>query len=277
MDRLLTTTVFLFFAFQAQAAPIQLLLESDADAAGGDEIFLATFDTYTDLVDFNLSNSTFSQVNIRSDFSVGGFAYDGSSYQLLLESDADAVGGDEIFLATFNSFADLIDFNLSNSTFSQVNIRSDFSVGGFSYDGSSYQLLLESDADAAGGDEIFLANFDTFADLIDFNLSSSTFSQVNIRSDFSVGGFSYDGTAYQLLLESITDAAGGDEIFLATFDTYADLVDFNLSNSTFSQVNIRSDFSVGGYTYEVARVPEPGTVALLVIGLFGLGFSKRKV
>ena len=83
-------------------------------------------------------------------------------------------------------------------------------------------------------------------------------------------------TPIQLLLESDANAAGGNEIFLATYDTYTDLIDSNLSSGTFSQINVGSNFSVGGYTYEVVSVPAPGTFALLGIGLAGMGLARRR-
>ncbi|MCW8903543.1 MAG: PEP-CTERM sorting domain-containing protein [Sedimenticola sp.] len=82
----------------------------------------------------------------------------------------------------------------------------------------------------------------------------------------------------RLLLESDADAVGGSEIFLATFDTYTDLVDFNLNSSTFSQLDIAPGFSVGGFTYqtESQSVSEPNQLALLGIGLLALSFMKRR-
>jgi hypothetical protein len=135
-------------------------------------------------------------------FILTSYTAHGSQYRLLLESNADAAGGNEIFLATFGSFADLLSANLSGASFSQLDINPRFSVGGLTYDGQ-YRLLLESDADAAGGNEVFLATFGSFADLLNGNLSGASFSQLDINPRFSVGGFSFepDPTVPQLVPE----------------------------------------------------------------------------
>jgi hypothetical protein len=175
-------------SIQSHASSYQLLLESDVDGDAGNEIFLASFDSFQSLLDGTVAGSSFSQLNVNPNFSAGGLAFDGSSYQLLLESDADGDAGNEIFLASFDSFQSLLDGTVASSSFSQLNINPNFSAGGLAFDGSYYQLLLEADADSDAGNEIFLAGFDGLQDLLDGTIADSSFSQLNINSNFSAGG-----------------------------------------------------------------------------------------
>jgi len=246
MGRLLIALQILFIANAVHASSFKLLLESDENQSGGAEVFLTSFNSFTDLVGANISSSTFSQLNIGANFSVRGLTYDGSDYHLLLESDENQSGGAEVFLTSFNSFSDLVAANISSSTFSQLDIGANFSVRGLTYDGSDYHLLLESNEDRSSGSEVFLTSFNSFTDLLAGNISNSTFSQLNIGTDFSVEGMAYDGSDYHLLLESNEDRSSGSEVFLTSFNSFTDLVGANISSSTFSQLNIGANFSSGG-------------------------------
>ena len=278
---ILSTTAFscaLLLSVPASAVPFQTLLERDTDSGAGDEVYLLTYNSFADLLSDNQAAGSFSQLNINSNFSAGGLAYDGSAYNLLLERDTDSGAGDEVYLLTYNSFADLLSDNQAAGSFSQLNINSNFSAGGLAYDGSTYNLLLERDTDSGAGDEVYLLTYNSFADLLSDNQAAGSFSQLNINSNFSAGGLAYDGSAYNLLLERDTDSGAGDEVYLLTYNSFADLLSDNQAAGSFSQLNINSNFSAGGLVAEVqpAAVPEPPTLAILGFGLVGVGLMRRR-
>jgi PEP-CTERM motif len=271
----------------AVAAPFIVLLESDANTGAGQEVFLVTYNSYADLISNNQASSAFSQLNISASYSAGGLAYDGSQFHVLLESDANTGAGQEVFLVTYNSYADLISNNQASSAFSQLNISASYSVGGFTYDGSQFHVLLESDANTGAGQEVFLVTYNSYADLISDNQASSAFSQLNISASYSAGGLTYDGSQFHVLLESDANTGAGQEVFLVSYDSYADLISNNQASSAFSQLNISASYSAGGITALNGGntgnggngnvVSEPATMALILIGLSFLGiFVRRK-
>lgn len=279
-------TAAMMIAPVASAGPIQLMLESNDNRQGGSEIFMAEFASSADFLAGSLSGSGFSQVNIGANFSVGGMTYDNSGYHVLLESNDNRQGGSEIFLASFSSYNDLLNGSLISGSFSQLNIGSNFSAGGLTFDDSGYHLLLESNDNRQGGSEVFMASFASYANLLAGSLGQGSFSQVNIGANFSAGGLAFDGDAYSILLESDENRQGGSELFLATFDSFGDLLNGSLSDGSFSQLNIGTNFGVAGMIAlsdgnidivdDPAEVPEPGSMAIISLGMLALSAVRRR-
>ena len=230
----------------AWALPYSVMLESNADRSSN-EIYLANYGTYADLLSNTLdASSAYSALNVSSAFSVGGFTMVGTGYSVLLESNADRLTN-EIYIANYASYADLLSNTLApTSAYSLLNVSSAFSVGGFTFDGTGYSVLLESNADRTTN-EIYIAHYASYADLLSNTLDpKSAYSALNVSSDFSVGGISFDGGGYSVLLESNADRVS-NEIYLANYASYDDLISSTLApTSAYSLLNVSSAFSVGG-------------------------------
>jgi hypothetical protein len=80
-----------------------------------------------------------------------------------------------------------------------------------------------------------------------------------------------------LLAESDTPT-GSSELFLLSFPSLTDMINSdNLSQQTV-QFSLANTFSLGGFDIATAnqgQVPEPGAVALVLIGLAGLALSRQ--
>jgi hypothetical protein len=217
-------------------------------------------------------------------------AYDGYQFHLLLETDADTVTNQEIFVVSYDSYADLISNNQASGVFSQLNINPLYSVGGMAYDGNQFHVLLETNADTVTNQEIFVVSFNSYADLIGNNQASGTFSQLNINPLYSVGGMGYDGHQFHVLLETNADTVTNQEIFVVSFDSYADLIGNNQASGVFSQLNINPLYSVGAMTAlhtgsggngsggggNGNAVPEPAAMLLVLVGLGSASVCGRR-
>jgi hypothetical protein len=92
-----------------------------------------------------------------------------------------------------------------------------------------------------------------------------------------------EGASYAVLLESDADLGAGQEVFLASYNSFANLLsDTKADPGSFSQLNVNPAYSVGGLVaiYDNSgggngSVPEPPTVilALIAVSLFGIGYS----
>lgn len=217
---------------------------------------------------------SFTDIDIAANFDMVGLAYDGA-YRLLVESKDDAVAGSEIIAATYNTFSDLQNGNLSSVSSTQVNLAPFFTVGGFAYDGQ-YRLLLESDDDRDAGSEVLAVTYDSFDELVKGSFSSVANTQIDLAARFNMVGLAFDG-AYRLLIETITDNLAGQEVFFAGFVSFDDLVTSNISGAGFTDLNIAPFLSGRGYAFEqdpIVTVSEP-SVALLALGMLSLLILRR--
>ena len=183
-------------------SPFRLVLESNADAAAGLEVFVNSYPTFADVLADTNATGSFSDVNISPSFTTTGFTFDGEAYHLVLESNADAAAGLEVFVNSYPTFADMLADTNATGSFSDVNISPSFTTTGFTFDGEAYHLVLESNADAAAGLEVFVNSYPTFADMLADTNATGSFSDVNISPSFTTTGFTFDGEAYHLVLES---------------------------------------------------------------------------
>lgn len=247
----------------------RLLLESNANLED-EEVFLVTYNTQAHLVSNTIDAQAFSNLNINEDFSAGDFAIDSGGYHLLLESNAN-LENEEVFLVNYASFADFETNTIQSQQFLSLNINEDFSIGGFTFDGSAYHVLLESNANLED-EEVFLVTYNSWDHFLSNTIDSQGFIDLNINEDFSLGGLAYTGDVFQILLESNANLEN-EEVFYVEYANLAALINNSIQAQFFLPLNINEDFSMNGFEVEPADgggvIPEPATWASMILG-FGL-------
>lgn len=267
------TSLLLSAALPASAVPYGMLLESDADRNGGSELYALSYGSWPDVLANNIGPQSFTALDINPLFSSAGFTFDGSVYRLLLESNADRNGGSELYQLTYNTWGDVIANNIADQSFTALDINPLFSSAGLTFDGTYYRMLLESDADRNGGAELYALTYNSWNDVLTNTIADQGFSALDINPLFSAADITFDGTAYRLLLESNADRNGGAELYQVTYNSWADLLANNISDQSFTLLDINPLFSVGGFGAlafpgsDPTPVPEPSTLALFVLGL----------
>lgn len=258
---------------QAQVGPpvpFTIMVESDEDRGSGSEVFFSEFASLADLVASTISSSGFTGLNVGAAFDIVGFAFDGARYHMLLESIEDAGANAEVFYLGYDSWDDVVSNVIAASGFSPLDVGNVSTIGGLAHDGSRFHLLVESDEDRAAGIEVILLSFDEMDNLLQGNDIDVSFTQLDLGAEFSIGGFTHDGSAYHLVLETDDDAAGGAELFRVQYPTLAELIAAGPAVAGFLQVNVGPAFSVGGVT-----APEPGFALALAFGVLMVGASGR--
>jgi hypothetical protein len=200
------------------------------------------------LADNEAAPTEFPALDFAPDLTVRGFAFDGQ-YHVLLESNAAAGSGSEVFVVTYNSMADVFaDNKTAPAGFSALDLAPDSSVGGFAFDGSHYNKAAPTGSPG-----------------------------LDLAPDFSAGGLAFDGK-YHVLPESDADTGSGSEVFVATYNAIGDLLaDSKAPPTGFSALGLAPDFGLPGFATEfTARAPEPETLLLLGMGTIALGWARRR-
>ncbi len=183
-------------------------------------------------------------------FALSGAESEAAPIHVLFERDADGAAGNELAVVSYPDLAALIGNTNSFTQFTQVDVSAAFSVGGITYDGTAYRVLFERDTDGAAGNELAVVSYPSLANLIGDSNSFTQFTQVDVSAAFSVGGITYDGTAYRVLFERDTDGAAGNELAVVSYPNLADLIGDTNSFTQFTQVDVSAAFSVGGFAYD---------------------------
>jgi hypothetical protein len=261
----------------AIAAPFTLVVETRADAPGGQELFVENFPTLNDFVQTGVhTNLGFSLLNIDPAFKLVALTNNGSAYAAVVETRVDAPGGQELFVETFPTLNDFVQTGVhTNLGFSLLNIDPAFELAGFTFDGSKYVAVVETRADAPGGQELFVETFPTLNDFVQTGVHANPgFSLLNIDPAFRLAALTYDGSEYLAVVETRTDAPGGQELFVEGFPTLNDFVQTGAhKNYGFSLLDIDPAFELAGFTTEIAptvAAPEPTTAAILLFPLLSL-------
>jgi hypothetical protein len=169
-----------------------VLLESDSDRNANNEVYLVQYATLADFTNNIIASQFFLPLDVNPLFSIAGFTYAAGGYDLLLESDADRNGSNEVYFLRYDSFDALVNNTISDQFFLPLDINPLFSIGGFAYQDGAYQLLLESDADRNANNEVYFLEYDNFTALVNNTIGTQAFLPIDINPLFSVAGFEND-------------------------------------------------------------------------------------
>ena len=197
----------------AFAASWSWLVESNADATS-DEVWEVEFADLDDFLAGNGAGTGYTNMNVGAVWGLKAFMASGTQYHIVLESDADAPPGSEVYVLTYDSMADVMSNNWSSAAMSAMGLSADWSIGGFAADGTQYHMLVETNADAPPGSEVAVWTYDSIADVIANTAVAGSYVTWGLTAEWSVGALVADGDQYNVLLETDAGAATGDEFYV---------------------------------------------------------------
>ncbi len=268
MKRLLFVVgALLAFPHTSYAVP-QFHFVTESDPGGLNNMNLFSFDSRTDLINFNTASSA-PLPGLAPAVSMSGMTYDGNQYHFVTESDPGGLNNMNLF--SFNSLNDLINFNTASSA-PLPGLAPAVSMSGMTYDGSRYHFITESDP--GGLNNVNLFSFDSLTDLINFNTASSA-PMSGLASGVSISGLTFDGSQYHIVTES--DPGGLNNMNLLSFDSLTDLINLSPANSA-PMPGLAPAVSMSGLMFvpDPLQVPEPATAAFFAVGLAGMMSLRRR-
>jgi hypothetical protein len=227
------------------------VFETDADAASGNEVAWEGFNSMNDFMSGTWYDYFYSAIDISGEWSMGGFASDALQYHLLIETNADAAGGAEVYFVTYESLDDFYTHTPAWEGYTAHNIALGWTTHGFASDGTRYYMVLESDADGTGGDEVYVMTYTSLANVISGTEESQAYSEININGVWSIADLAADGEKLYLVLETDADAGSGAEIYVITYSSFADLMSNTQESAAFSSLNVNADFSLNGFAADL--------------------------
>ena len=238
-------------------------LYHEGDPPGPTTYTTSIYTDYTSLVNNSPAASDTAAVTHGTGVSLGGLAWDGTQYVALRESDPG--GLNNYNFATYDTYNDLRNNNFSSSSSMKVQWGTGVSARGLAHDGERYILLIESDP--GGLNNVNLAFYDTYLDLINNNFSGTqSWGKATWGTGVSVVGLAHDGNEYLMMLES--DPGGLNNYNIARFATFNDLRARNFTGTnSLGQNYISPSRSIGGLAGIAPADPgeppdEPGAIPL---------------
>jgi|GEM_PF-2379222 len=171
-------------------------------------------------------------------------------YGVLLESNGDRGANNEVYALTYDQWTDALANNIATQSFTPLDINPLFGLTGFTFDGSVYRMLLESNGDRGANNEIYALTYNSWNDVLTNTIAEQYFLPLDINPVFSAAGLMYDGIAYRMLLESDADRGANNEIYALTYNTWADVLTNTISEQYFLPLDINPVFSMADVTWD---------------------------
>ena len=162
-------------------------------------------------------------------------------FQMLVELEPQA--GNTLFLNEYGSLAEVIAAT-PMVTPTAHNFQTSANARGFAFDGNQYHMLVE--VDPQFGNELFVLSYDTLADVIAGN-HTTTLTAHNFQTSADARGFTFDGNQYHMLVE--VEPAFGNELYVLSYDTLADVFAGN-HTTTLTAHNFQTSADARGFTFD---------------------------
>ncbi len=264
-----------FFAGAASASTFHVMFESDLDLpAGSSELAILSYNSIADIVSNTPFSSVFTDLGVSDGYSTRGFTFDGSDFHVMFESDLDLPpGSSELAVLSYHSIADIVSNSAFNSVFTDLGVADGYSTTGFTFDGTDFQVMFESDLDLPpGSSELAILSYHSIADIVSNSAFGSVFTDLGVADGYSTTGFTFDGSDFHVMFESDLDLPpGSSELAILSYHSIADIVSNSAFSSVFTDLGVADGYSTTGIAFvpdaRMGAVPLPSSLSLMAAAM----------